>query len=38
MDREPLGVSGRISRFFVGSQLTPLVALVAALLGIFAVL
>ncbi len=33
-----MGISGRISRFFVGSQLTPLVALVAALLGIFAVL
>ena len=33
-----MGVSGRISRFFVGSQLTPLVALVAALLGVFAVL
>ena len=38
MGRETMGVSGRISRFFVGSQLTPLVALVAALLGIFAVL
>jgi len=33
-----MGISGRISRFFVGSQLTPLVAVVAALLGIFAVL
>ncbi len=33
-----MGVSGRISRFFVSSQLTPLVALVAALLGLFAVL
>jgi multidrug efflux pump subunit AcrB len=33
-----MGISGRISRFFVGSQLTPLIALVAALLGIFAVL
>jgi len=33
-----MGISGRISRFFVGSQLTPLVALVAALLGIFAVM
>jgi len=28
-----MGISGRIARFFVGSQLTPLVALVAALLG-----
>jgi len=33
-----MGISGRISRFFVGSQLTPLIGLVAALLGIFAVL
>ena len=33
-----MGISGRIARFFVGSQLTPLVALVAALLGVFAVL
>jgi multidrug efflux pump subunit AcrB len=38
MATTPLGISGRISRFFVGSQLTPLVALVAALLGVFAVL
>ena len=35
---DKMGISGRISRFFVGSQLTPLVALVAALLGVFAVL
>jgi len=35
---ENLGISGRISRYFVTSQLTPLVALVAMLLGIFAVL
>jgi multidrug efflux pump subunit AcrB len=35
---EPLGVSGRIARYFVGSQLTPLIALVAMLLGVFAVL
>ena len=32
-----MGISGRIARFFVGSQLTPLVALVAALAGVFAV-
>ena len=31
-----MGISGRIAGFFVGSQLTPLVALVAALLGVFA--
>ncbi len=33
-----MGISGRIARYFVDSQLTPLVALLAALLGIFAVL
>ena len=33
-----LGISGRISRFFVSSQLTPLIALVALLLGAFAVM
>ena len=32
-----LGAAGRISRFFITSQLTPLIALVAMLLGIFAV-
>jgi multidrug efflux pump subunit AcrB len=34
----PLGVSGRIAGFFLRSQLTPLIALVAALLGVFAVI
>ena len=33
-----LGISGRTSRFFVSSQLTPLIALVALLLGAFAVM
>jgi len=33
-----MGVSGRIAAFFQGSQLTPLLALVALLLGLFAVL
>jgi multidrug efflux pump subunit AcrB len=33
-----MGISGRIARFFQDSQLTPLVALVAFLLGLFAVL
>jgi multidrug efflux pump subunit AcrB len=33
----PLGVSGRIARFFQNAQLTPLLALVALLLGLFAV-
>jgi multidrug efflux pump subunit AcrB len=33
-----MGVSGRIARFFQDSQLTPLAALVAFLLGVFAVL
>jgi multidrug efflux pump subunit AcrB len=33
-----MGVSGRIAAYFQGSQLTPLLALVAFLLGLFAVL
>jgi len=33
-----MGVSGRIARFFQTSQLTPLIALVAFLLGLFAVI
>ena len=33
-----MGLSGRIARFFLTSQLTPLLALVAVLLGLFAVL
>jgi multidrug efflux pump subunit AcrB len=32
-----MGVSGRIARYFQDSQLTPLMALVALLLGLFAV-
>ena len=32
-----LGVSGRIAAFFQGAQITPLIALVALLLGVFAV-
>ncbi|MBI2313126.1 MAG: efflux RND transporter permease subunit [Betaproteobacteria bacterium] len=32
-----MGISGRIARFFLGSQLTPLIALLAVLLGLFAV-
>src|SRR5574339_782849 len=32
-----MGISGRIARFFQASQLTPLLALVAFLLGLFAV-
>ncbi len=32
-----MGVSGRLAKFFQDSQLTPLVALVAFLLGVFAV-
>ncbi len=31
-----MGISGRISRFFLHSQLTPLIALIAVLLGLFA--
>ncbi len=33
-----MGISGRITRIFLESQLTPLIALVAFLLGLFAVL
>jgi len=36
-DRAALGVSGRIAAFFQRAQITPLLALVALLLGIFAV-
>ncbi|MBI4290766.1 MAG: efflux RND transporter permease subunit, partial [Betaproteobacteria bacterium] len=32
-----MGISGRIARFFLSTQLTPLIALVLALLGVFAV-
>ena len=35
---QPLGISGRIARFFQSAQITPLLALVALLLGAFAVL
>ncbi len=33
-----MGISGRITRFFLDAQITPLIALVAFLLGVFAVL
>jgi multidrug efflux pump subunit AcrB len=33
----PLGISGRLAAFFLHSQLTPLLALAALLLGLFAV-
>lgn len=33
-----LGISGRIARYFQSAQITPLIALVALLLGIFSVL
>ena len=36
-DPSPLGVSGRIARFFLASQLTPLIALVLVMAGAFAV-
>jgi multidrug efflux pump subunit AcrB len=35
---EPLGISGRIARAFLTTQITPLLALVGLLLGLFAVL
>ncbi len=34
----PLGISGRIARFFLSSQLTPLIGLVLALAGAFALI
>lgn len=37
-DTPPLGLSGRIARAFLTTQITPLLALVGLLLGIFAVL
>ncbi|CAD5375169.1 Acriflavin resistance protein [Rubrivivax sp. A210] len=36
-DGSPLGVSGRIAAYFQRAQITPLLALVALLLGLFAV-
>ena len=33
-----MGISGRISKTFLQSQMTPLIALIALLLGVFAVL
>jgi multidrug efflux pump subunit AcrB len=35
---QPMGVSGRIAAFFLSAQITPLLALVAFLLGLFAVM
>ena len=35
---QPLGFSGRLARFFLENQLTPLLALTALLMGVFAVL
>jgi len=37
-DVSAMGVSGRIARFFLQSQLTPLLAILAVLLGLFAVM
>jgi multidrug efflux pump subunit AcrB len=38
MDSPSLGFSGRLARFFLNNQLTPLLAIAALLLGVFAVL
>ncbi len=38
MSESPLGISGRIARLFVRSEITPLLALTGLLLGVFAVL
>ena len=35
---QPLGISGRIAKAFLSSEITPLLALVGLLLGVFAVL
>jgi len=37
-DKSSLGISGRIAKIFLESQITPLLALVGFLLGIFAIL
>ncbi|MGZ8271513.1 MAG: efflux RND transporter permease subunit, partial [Methylophilus sp.] len=37
-DQASLGISGRIARYFQAAQITPLLALVAFLLGLFAVI
>src|SRR5512134_2995492 len=37
MTTSPLGISGRIARYFQSAQITPLLALVGLLLGAFAV-
>ncbi|MGC4078717.1 MAG: efflux RND transporter permease subunit [Rubrivivax sp.] len=37
-DSAPLGIAGRLARAFLGNAITPLLALVALLLGLFAVL
>ncbi len=38
LSTKPLGVSGRIARYFQSAQITPLLALAALLLGVFSVL
>ncbi|MDP2071137.1 efflux RND transporter permease subunit [Methylotenera sp.] len=38
LGKQKLGVSGRIAKYFLSAQITPLIALVALLLGVFAVL
>ncbi len=38
IDNEKLGISGRIARYFQSAQITPLLAMLALLLGLFAVL
>ena len=38
MHSSPLGISGRIASYFQSAQITPLLALVAFLLGVFAVM
>jgi len=37
-DKTTLGISGRIAKFFLVSEITPLIALVGFLLGVFAIM
>ena len=37
MNKEGLGVAGRVARYFINSKLTPLLMVFAVLLGAFAI-
>ena len=36
MSKQPLGISGKIAKYFFRSEITPLLALVGLLMGVFA--